>query len=69
MTGWRKGTNMETFETGTKVETPMGSGVVAGSTQDGKLVVQLDADKYRYESRETDIIDTVAFWPGEVREV
>jgi hypothetical protein len=60
---------MMDIQPGTKVETPRGTGVVSGSTPDGKLVVQLDADKHRYESRETDVIDTWAFWPGEVREV
>jgi hypothetical protein len=65
---------METFETGTKVETPMGSGVVSGSMMDGRVIVKLDNEIERAGigpdgSVQNYYVTTWAFWPGEVREV
>jgi hypothetical protein len=56
---------METFETDTKVETPRGTGVVVGKLASGKIIVRLDWEA----AKPGPVVDTWAFWPGELREV
>ena len=57
---------------GATVDTPKGRGTVVGKMTvkfPGKLIVWLDADRERLERKETDIMETYAFWPDECKEV
>jgi hypothetical protein len=60
--------------TGTKVETPMGTGVTGGTMMDGRVIVKLDNEIERSGvgpdgSVQNYYVTAWAFWPGEVREV